>query len=290
MVPPQHGHANPRPRRTFHPEHRLPRLAGIPALCDNRRPPGSTVLSWLLFPLAVAAPATEPLPGDALRHAVFVRSEPCDDEALCEVVAVGSGARWTCTGVVVAPGWVLTARHCLPARQVAVGHDLQGAVRVGQVVATVPHPDRYTDAALLQLDVPLDVPPAALWTAPTPPERPVRAVGFGSPDAVRAGRFKQAVDLRVDAAWGCDAAASRVLGCGAGRELVAATLDGKDTCDGDSGGPLFAPTPGAERPWAVVGITSRPVRNSRARCGDGGIFVRADRLADWVRTHTTEDR
>ena len=55
--------------------------------------------------------------------------------------------------------------------------------------------------------------------------------------------------------------------------------DGTDTCDGDSGGPIYGYMHGR---YHLLGITSRAVRPSKTHCGDGGIYIQFDAIAPWV--------
>jgi hypothetical protein len=66
-------------------------------------------------------------------------------------------------------------------------------------------------------------------------------------------------------------------------ELIAGG-DGVDSCNGDSGGPLYLVGP--EGQFWLVGVTSRAAYPSDTYCGDGGIYVRADAIADWVESET----
>ena len=72
--------------------------------------------------------------------------------------------------------------------------------------------------------------------------------------------------------------------CGKGHELVAgAPLLDKDTCNGDSVGPIFLKGPDGN--LYLAGATSRAVvRGDLRRCGDGGIYARMDsRAVEWIR-------
>ena len=66
--------------------------------------------------------------------------------------------------------------------------------------------------------------------------------------------------------------------CSSGREMVAgaASLD-KDTCNGDSGGPLFVQS--SDGNLYLAATTSRATGTPGLRpCCDGGIYVRSDGL------------
>lgn len=212
-------------------------------------------------------------------------------EAMAHTVAVGRGGAWPCTGVLVAPGFVLTAAHCLPADQVAFGLDVKAPWRRLEVVATARHP--RLDLALLQVrgDEP------AFWyrltwrlpeDGPRGPTGPVVFVGFGASD--RSGRGGEGT-LRygtVDVAgWGCTPDRARWYGCDPGTELLVLTGGRVDACAGDSGGPLFelveAPGGMPSAYFRLVGVTVRGVPGPTA-CGAGGVYTRVDVVAAWMST------
>jgi hypothetical protein len=117
----------------------------------------------------------------------------------------------------------------------------------------------------------------------------VRAVGFGSADLSGAGvGVRRYVDIPVaspdcsghiptqtgvkdDESW---------YGCHPDFEIVAGQPHlGKDTCHGDSGGPIFGYVYQGHGNYKeyLVGVTSRGVQSLGAQdCGDGGIYTRVD--------------
>jgi uncharacterized protein (TIGR03382 family) len=64
-----------------------------------------------------------------------------------------------------------------------------------------------------------------------------------------------------------------------GGEFVAGGTGSADSCFGDSGGPVYLDTP---RGTILVGAVSRGVSNSATPCGGGGIYVRPDKIIDWI--------
>ena len=101
----------------------------------------------------------------------------------------------------------------------------------------------------------------------------VRAVGFGRSELGGIG-IKYMVDI-VIASYQCNGTTlngrsdSQVYRCRPSHELVAAGLN-RDTCGGDSGGPVFVFGPDT-KPY-LAGVTSRAT-DAGGRCGPGGIYV-----------------
>jgi len=66
------------------------------------------------------------------------------------------------------------------------------------------------------------------------------------------------------------------------RQICAGGIKGKDSCSGDSGGPLFA-REGTNDPWTQVGLVSFGTN----QCGVGapGVFTRVTFYLDWIKEH-----
>ncbi len=208
-----------------------------------------------------------------------------------DVAAVYVGDIPLCTGVLVAPTVVLTAAHC---NTVGLTEVLIGATtlveagndgeRLG-VARRIEYPewDNSFDVLVLVLDGPSTRTPRALasgWAGVDVTDgQEVQVVGFGAVDS----EGEQFVDELQEATTRItDAACVRASGCNldakpAG-ELGAGGM-GIDSCSGDSGGPLYVTGPLGT---FVAGLTSRSYDNANLPCSEGGIYTRADRVADWI--------
>jgi secreted trypsin-like serine protease len=107
----------------------------------------------------------------------------------------------------------------------------------------------------------------------------VHLVGFGSTNAdgtVPNSRLKEAMTQVVDpmcaSGNGCNKSVAP------GGEFVAGGGT-TDSCFGDSGGPVYLDT---DHGPIVVGAVSRGVDNSTTPCGGGGIYVRPDKVIEWI--------
>jgi hypothetical protein len=224
-----------------------------------------------------------PAPGAAATCQPLANGE----DGFSDVVVVGREADWHCSGVAVSPSWVLTARHCLPASRVRAGQDIREDGLTRRVVDVQVPAESGLDAALLRLDSPL---PAVVHLRrradeASAPNGIVRLVGFGAIDPRGSYGFgrRHHTDLPLSG-WGCDGGRAGLWGCQPRHEFTVPASGGRDTCDGDSGGPVFELIPVARPccPWRLLGVTSRPLATSSSRCGGGGIYVRADGIAAWI--------
>jgi len=210
-----------------------------------------------------------------------------------DCVAVGSDTEWGCTGTLIAPNVVLTAGHCSDfATRVFFGSDVSKKGTTIAVARRERHPSYHkgkkNDLLVLVLEKAVSVKPRKIAaTAAVNSAKVVRAVGFGNVDA--SGRFgygiKRQVDLPV-ASPSCtgkvkDETDTMAYGCDRDLELVAGKpMLAKDSCNGDSGGPLYLGSPA--KGWQLAGATSRATESAMSNCGDGGIYVRVDQYREWI--------
>lgn len=222
----------------------------------------------------------------------------CGPGEFMDCVAVLGQQTTQCTGTLVASRLVLTAGHC-------ASHEGPKRVFIGQHVGE-PNGKYYqvkrpyifprnrsdgtsADLLLLELEKPVEgvdpVPiastqvPVSFPSASDPPDfRLLRIAGFGrnQPDGGGTSGIKRFAD--VPAAGG----SNRELSYRPDDEFVAGVKGLYiDTCNGDSGGPVYAYVIGEDR-WYLIGCTSRATTTVRVKCGDGGVYTRVDKYRDWI--------
>lgn len=208
------------------------------------------------------------------REVVFVRS----------VSLNSSGSACVCTGSLISPDVVITARHCLfscqrgrenqpiQVREVRIGSHSQNG-EVYKVKAQAEHPS--ADIAILVLEKP--VPPSVARPVKIATPDQIRSayrgriVGFGVTETGQSG-----IKMMGDVPFIRTECQAGEFGC-RGNEMVAGGGE-TDTCLGDSGGPIFIPV-GDQ--YVLAGVTSRAIARSGTinirgqdyPCGFGGIYV-----------------
>ena len=202
------------------------------------------------------------------------------------------GAQGSCTGTLVAPDVVLTAGHCAEVNPTQIIANTTNYNAGGGVTATVKSITAYPgwetsyDVSVVVLTAPVaGITPRLLGTACTFQSfangAQVHLVGFGLTDTAGTGdntTLHEAVAPVTDAT--CSGGNGCMPGVAPGGEFVAGG-SGTDSCFGDSGGPVYLDTP---RGPVVIGAVSRGLSSSPTPCGGGGIYVRTDKIADWLAT------
>ncbi len=233
-------------------------------------------------------------PSLAQRSEVIVGGTDVPPGKWPDTVAV-LGETGVCTGTLIAPDIVLTAGHCADITPTTVlanttDYSAGGGARAS-VQRTVAYPnwENTYDVSVIVLSSPINsVTPRRMGTSCSfstfNPNVMVRLVGFGATDMegeASNSQLKEATTAVVDpmcsSGNGCNTAVAP------GGEFIAGGTGTADSCFGDSGGPVYLDTP---RGPIVVGAVSRGVNNSATPCGGGGIYVRTDKIIDWVEETT----
>jgi hypothetical protein len=203
--------------------------------------------------------------------------------------AIGGDTGWFCTGTLIAPNVVVTARHCTDCTRVFLKGSDVSRPREGEIIPIsrqFEHPTR--DLRVLVLRRKSRVKPRhvaqgrEVYRASS-----VRVAGFGTVNLSGTVGYgiKRMADVPLIVLNCTSAACRREYGAEPG-ELVAGHLGlQRDTCRGDSGGPLYIRRRGGDG-YYLLGATSRGTDNAQHVCGDGGIYTRVDLVLDWAREVT----
>lgn len=215
--------------------------------------------------------------------------------AIPSCVCIGSATDWFCTGVLVAPQVVLTAAHCgTNITRILIGDQATPSLmgRIVSVRQAIVHPNYRrrrdeNDINVVILDTSAAISPARVATAAQlGAATTVHLVGFGynDPQLPRGFGTKREVRVPMGPVKRSDAddltRFENLTGFHAQYEFVAGRKGlGKDTCNGDSGGPAYIDTNSGP---VVAGLTSRATRDADVPCGAGGIYVRIDMFREWI--------
>ncbi|APT84465.1 S1 family peptidase [Corynebacterium aquilae] len=226
----------------------------------------STTLAGLMGAgmLAISALSAAP-PADAL-----ILAGPVTAGVAQSAVASLKLGNASCTGTLIAPEWILTARHCVgegAGNAISVGAGIGGHARRATDVIMSP----YADLALVRLDAPVDARPAVLGRGHLQPGQQGTIAGWGSSLLV-AKQTPGTVGHRF-------LAGENMISPPGSAYLDVATHGGRLT-KGDSGGPLLM----GDEVVAVASMANTaaplPVAGTRA------FYVPVAEHLEWISRHT----
>ncbi|XP_008639707.1 PREDICTED: coagulation factor IX [Corvus brachyrhynchos] len=231
-------------------------------------------------------------------------SESMKGEVPWQVLLVNSYGLGFCGGSIINEKWVVTAAHCLKPgythnlSAVAGEHNVESDDHTEQwrkVVRLLPHPtynaainEYHNDIALLELDQPLTfnsyVTPICLGSREFTNALLKQGIGTVSGWGKQLFRGRTATTLQVlrvpfvDRPTCLKSTSTTIL-----HNMFCAGFPsgGRDTCEGDSGGPY---TTEIEGTWFLTGITSWG--EECALPGKYGIYTRVSKYVNWIKQTT----
>jgi secreted trypsin-like serine protease len=219
----------------------------------------------------------------------IVNGVPTTDFEDC--CAVGDNNRYFCTGTLIAPNLVITAKHCTGVTRVFLkGSDVREPNDAEVIGVSKQFAHKKADIRVLVLEGNSSVTPRKISSGNVTEADNIRLVGFGNTDlngsfGYGVKRMAEGVPITsIDCSGPSDA---EEHGCVPGTEIVAGMRGlNKDTCTGDSGGPLYVQGKGEDGDYYLLGATSRAEKLGVNMCGDGGIYTRVDKFVSWIESKT----
>ncbi|CAF0979323.1 unnamed protein product [Rotaria sp. Silwood1] len=220
------------------------------------------------------------------------------------IVSLYINQQWLCAGTILSSSWILTAAHCVkdthPSQVLisAATNQLFGMQQWRWASSVIIHPHYndtmlQNDIALIKVSPPFNMTDLSIskiclpisTTNDYPPINSILvAIGWG--DLKENGTISEMLQQVTVQRIAYNNFACFPLISNAEMQFCASDLSaGKDTCNGDSGGPLMMFT--SSQQWVVVGITSYGY--GCARPNFSGVYTRVVYYLDWIRSMNVTD-
>lgn len=209
-------------------------------------------------------------------------------------IALTQGGSIYCSGTAINPRVVISAAHCaqgFSASSVFVytgdgkdGGNFKGQYAVSKIVASPKYNGgKGNDISYIVLKTPLDLPESAYIPVLTNAEEEAELLAVGAKAHIVGFGLRNGngIGLKYEVDTTIVKNISTSLSYDAKTE-VAIGGSGKDSCNGDSGGPVYGQLKSGE--WRVYGITSRG-----GSCGTGGIYGLMHANICWVQDGAETD-
>ncbi|CAO1317762.1 unnamed protein product [Diamesa serratosioi] len=253
-------------------------------------------------PMMIGAKKTKIRTSNCIKSdALVINGDPAKYKEFPHMALLGNNSFYFCGGSLISDQWILTAAHCLPLNEVKLGSlnrqdSEDGTDSKYRVIENVLHPGYVkgkvlNDIGLLKLDrvvvfkkniVPACLPQTRNWA-----DSFATATGWGaqSEDIGQSEKLMK-VRLEIFPRDECNRHFSRVknLPDGIDNEMMICAghrTKPKDTCTGDSGGPLQIYRNDMRCMFTIIGATSFGHR----RCGKIGVpavYARIYNYLDWI--------